>query len=448
MTSQDARSRSSAVDPLVAAGMRYGMLVRIDSDYQAARYNRVLQEFGLPPVAQSPFHVDIAGFSVEVAAALGDMDYLDPNGANRRFVVLTNRQAQAPLVHSNFSCEKALLQRFFAANEAVIAKITLHNVLYGEIENYAYRFETPADVMQLRSVDFDCHSLDGYFERQTRLRDMVRRFEDVSDLSVRHDPATIAQMIDLARTLGDVRSDGGELRDLRQSWPEAFSTRLFGGATFLDVAAGNGSVIGDVAMLTPSSENLVVVDHASPAEVLAHLRSRQHLDPISIAWLRESKFLAHRLRSLAGELLLAADPDADGLALATERGIDNAIREHIEVLCKDPRFGFLARLRRLAEHDEAAAYDTVLCAKPALQALVARAVPGRVATAEVNRLLAHMCDFDPVTLFALDKGAFYRRHAETAANRKVHMLALVENFYMPAANDPDRKTRLKARFFG
>ena len=437
------------IDPLVGAGLRYGSLVRIDSQFQADRYNRVLDEFGLAQAAKVPFHVDISGYSVEVAMALGDLDYLDQNGANRRFVIVTNRQAAAPLVNATFSCEKAMLQYFFAANEAAIAKITLHNVLYGEIENYAYRFASPHDVTRLRQVTFDCHALDGFFVRQNELRDLVHRFADYADRSVRHDETRIERMIALAKAVGDVRSSSSELVTVKRPWPAAFSTRLFGGATFIDIGEAGGAVVGDPASLAmPDDARLRVIDVSRDDDVVGYLRSAGHLEKFDPDFLVNSGFLIHRLRTLAADIILDAIGDADGKRLATEGGIENAIRRHLDRLCSDRRFTFLSALREQVKHDRDKAAKTFRTADAALQSSVMRARPDWAATGEVNRILARLNAFDPVTLFSLDKDAFYRCFAKASPSRQAYMLGLVEAVYMPDADDPDRKSRLKARFFG
>lgn len=447
-TTEQVMEPQATIDPLVDSGMRFGSLVRIDSQFHADRYNQILAEFGLPAVAKAPFHLDIAGFSVEVAAALGDFDYLDPNGSNRRFVILTNRQANAPLIHSTFSCEKAMLQHFFAANEIAIGKATLHSALYGEIENYAYRLETPGEVAGLQHVDIICHALGNYFKERLELRDLLERFRDINDLSVRHDETQIARIIALAKRVGDVRSADTEITDTRYRWPSAFSSRLFGGSTFISPRTGGGyTLICRPAKVVSGIDSIGIVDQEDPRAVSRFLMSSNLATRPSVDWLKNSGFLQHRLETLAAHLILSSDPSADGARLASPRGIGNAIRSHIDTLCADERFAFLNRLRGLTEHDPNAV-GAALRDNPDHAMMLTRAEPDRDATPEVNRLLARMNAFDPVTLFSLDKEAFYRLWQKSPANIRAYMQAIVETVYMPTPSEPDRKTRLKARFFG
>ena len=58
------------------------------------------------------------GFSPQIADELGDPDYLDPNGVNRRFIILTPSQSTLPVVHTRFSNTEALMYEFFTRMRA------------------------------------------------------------------------------------------------------------------------------------------------------------------------------------------------------------------------------------------------------------------------------------------------------------------------------------------
>ena len=73
----------------------YGRLLPIEEPHLIGRYNKALGAFGLPRTTLDKFEIDRSGFSPEVAAELGDPNYLDPNEVNRRFIILTPAQADA-----------------------------------------------------------------------------------------------------------------------------------------------------------------------------------------------------------------------------------------------------------------------------------------------------------------------------------------------------------------
>ena len=56
-----------------------------------------------PRTERTSFSIDATGFSPEIASDLDDVQYLDPHGVNRRFVIITPEQAEQPVVNINFS---------------------------------------------------------------------------------------------------------------------------------------------------------------------------------------------------------------------------------------------------------------------------------------------------------------------------------------------------------
>ncbi len=78
----------------------YGRLLTVEEPHLIARYNKALAAFGLAPTKLESFEIDRTGFSPQVAEELGDYSYLDPNGVNRRFIVLTPSQIELPVVHT------------------------------------------------------------------------------------------------------------------------------------------------------------------------------------------------------------------------------------------------------------------------------------------------------------------------------------------------------------
>ena len=75
----------------------YGRLLTIDQPHLIERYNKALKAFGVKPTKLKTFDIDKTGFSPQVADELKDYSYLDPNGVNRRYIILTPDQASLPL---------------------------------------------------------------------------------------------------------------------------------------------------------------------------------------------------------------------------------------------------------------------------------------------------------------------------------------------------------------
>ena len=120
---------------LLEAELIYGRLMTVNEPHLIARYNKALKGFGLPETRLAEFDIDMTGFSPQIAAELGDRDYLDPNRVNRRFVILTPSQETLPVVHTSFSNTAGLMHEFFTANARAISAVTIKDALYGEIDD-------------------------------------------------------------------------------------------------------------------------------------------------------------------------------------------------------------------------------------------------------------------------------------------------------------------------
>ncbi|MGI9400142.1 MAG: DUF6638 family protein, partial [Rhizobiaceae bacterium] len=55
----------------------FGRLLEISEPHLVERYEKALEGFGIKPPGLKKFRIDMAGFSPEIAEALGDADYLD-----------------------------------------------------------------------------------------------------------------------------------------------------------------------------------------------------------------------------------------------------------------------------------------------------------------------------------------------------------------------------------
>ena len=122
----------------------FGRLLKIEEPHLIARYNKALDAFGVPQTKLASFEIDRTGFSPQIAGELDDEQYLDPNGVNRRFIILTPAQIELPVVHTAFSNTSQLVYEFMMANARAINAITIKDGVYGEIEE---------QVNQVRDID-------------------------------------------------------------------------------------------------------------------------------------------------------------------------------------------------------------------------------------------------------------------------------------------------------
>ena len=74
---------------LIEKGLMFGNLIEVSSPALVERYNRAMKALCGRETKLTDFHIDLAGFSPEIGDELGDMLYLNPNGCNRQFILLS-----------------------------------------------------------------------------------------------------------------------------------------------------------------------------------------------------------------------------------------------------------------------------------------------------------------------------------------------------------------------
>jgi hypothetical protein len=183
----------------------YGRLLAIGEPHLIGRYNKALKAFGLPQTALERFRIDMTGFSPEIAEELNDPDYLDPNGVNRRFVILTPEQENLPVVHTQFSNTAGLMHEFFDGNRRAVHAITIKDALFGEIEDPIAIVTGVEDLLAIEEVRFRVMSAEDMLGKATELRELVDRLKSSKDGW--RDDVMLNRMVALARETGDIRQN-------------------------------------------------------------------------------------------------------------------------------------------------------------------------------------------------------------------------------------------------
>ena len=211
---------------LISAGLMFGNLVEISSPALVERYNRALKHLTGKTTALTDFHIDISGFSPEIGEELNDPLYLNPNGANRQFILLTTSQKTAPLLNMKFSTSRGILQQFIEQNEAQLFALTARDAVAGELQGSVYEVSTPARLLEMKRVTVEADTIGGHVADAGKLTQMIDRFRAEPDGW--RDEALIAQMIELARKTGDVTRQPIALPAMTFQQPN-FWTSHFGG---------------------------------------------------------------------------------------------------------------------------------------------------------------------------------------------------------------------------
>jgi len=187
---------------LIQHGLMFGNLIEVSSPALIERYNRALQHLAGKTTSLPDFHIDLSGYSPEIGDELGDHLYLNPNGANRQFILLTTAQKDAPLLNIKFSTSRGILTQFIEKNEAQLFALTARDAVAGELQNSVYAFDTPAKLFDIRQVTIEADTIGGHVADAGKLAKLIERFRAEPDGW--RDDLLVAKMITLAKKTGDV----------------------------------------------------------------------------------------------------------------------------------------------------------------------------------------------------------------------------------------------------
>jgi hypothetical protein len=211
---------------LIEKGLMFGNLIEVSSPALVERYNRAMRALCGKETKLTDFHIDLSGFSPEIGDELGDMEYLNPNGCNRSFILLTTAQKNAPLLNMVFSTSRAILQDYVEVNEAQLFALTARDAVIGTLQSGVYEMASAGRLLDVRQIKVDADTTGGHVAAAGQLAGQIERFRTEPDGW--RDDVLIANMIELAKKTGDVTRVPISLKP--RSYPQgSFWTSLFGG---------------------------------------------------------------------------------------------------------------------------------------------------------------------------------------------------------------------------
>jgi len=396
---------------LIRHGLMFGNLFHVSSPALVERYNRALEHLTGKRTTLTDFHIDISGYSPEVGDDLNDQDYLNHQGVNRQFILLSMEQRTAPLLNMKFSTSRGILQQFIAQNEAQLFALTARDAVAGELVNSVYDVTTPARLFDIRRVEIEADTTAGTVKDAEKLGAMVDRFKTEPDGWF--DDVLIADMITLAGKTGDVVRNPVRLKqmgfDQRNFW-----TAHFGGLyLFQDLAhpaviapAGKGH-LGDLPIkytFDAKDRNQIAkfFDYNRLTETIVEGR-RDHAAAI--------------LRQKMDFILVDAVADQGGdLSGATRADMRRLARRYHDALPEE--FHALGALVRWAENggkwplisSDHPAYFYTLRASDTKDAAL------------VNMLLAELAPKDARQMFICHKALFYATYARWPETKKAYVV--------------------------
>lgn len=387
---------------LLEAELIYGRLLNISEPHLVERYNKALAGFGLRPTQLASFDIDMTGFSPQIAAELGDKDYLDPERVNRRFIIMTPDQEELPVVHTSFSNTAGLMHEFFAANARAINAITIKDAIYGEIEDSVNRVESLEDLLSINEVRFRVLSAENVLEKASELRGLVDRLRTVPDAW--RDDDMLNRMVELAKLTGDIRQNT-LVPDQLVFRHDAFWANHFGGV-FIFIDGRNATVICDpkapgFRRSRPWQVAYISID--DHARIYDFLASTGRIELPRASWVEASGLLQHRATMALYSLMDASGAVPD--VAATDRvHLQAWTQRNAALVASNGIYPFLQDAIRTVSANGGIRMEDI---RPERRFLLIRA---RVEHADqwlVNRLISRMIPDDFVSAFVFDKQGFY-----------------------------------------
>lgn len=211
---------------LIQSGLMFGNLVHVSSPALVERYNRALQHLTGKTTQLSDFYIDISGFSPEIGHELGDDLYLNHQGVNRQFILLSTDQKRAPLLNAKFSTARGILRQFIDRNETALFALTTRDAVAGELVNSVYDMSKLERLFDLRRIKVEADTTTGAIAQAKQLEVKVNEF--MSRDEAWFDDVLIAEMIVLAEQTGNVLRNPVELEQMSFE-QRNFWTAHFGG---------------------------------------------------------------------------------------------------------------------------------------------------------------------------------------------------------------------------
>jgi hypothetical protein len=404
---------------LIEKGLMFGNLVPVTAPALVERYNRALKQQIGRETKLTDFHIDLSGYSPEIGDELGDDLYLNPNGCNREFIILTPEQKKSPLLHVKFSQSRAILRRFIEENESELFALTARDAVCGELANSVFELSSPARLFDIRRITVEADTTGSTVAEAKKLAGLIDEFRTRDDAW--WDDVLIAQMIGLAKTTGDVTRNPVVLKPLTVDQGN-FWTAHFGGLyIFRDVKHPAAITIGASEALGPLPI-AETIDLGDRNRLARFLEANDLVEPIVQArGIDAAAILGQKMDFILVEA--AAQLGLD-LGQATRRDLRNVARQVGSAL--PPEFQALGDLKRWAE--AGGSWPKITSEHPAyFYTLRARNHPDRDL---VNQLLAELSPLDVRQLFICHKELFYSLYALWSPTKQEFVARFLEQEYL------------------
>lgn len=416
---------------LVRRGLLYGDLYEVRSKAMAERYNRALEHLSGRRTGLTDFHVDMSGFSPEIADELDDEDYLNPNGVNRQFIILSTEQSDAPLIHARFSSSKPILESFIRRNEQQLTALTAGNAVVGELVNSLIALERLDQLLTIRKIEIEADTVNSRIDAAEKLAEKIATFTNEPDAW--WDDVLIAEMIELGKVTGDITRFPVRLGKSRYAHENFYSTH-FGGVYIFHDLAESACILAD----PDQQPGILPVDWVFKFEdrvgIAAYLWGHDLVEPIAPrAGSESAAILKQKLDFILADAAAEAGEDLSGLSKSRLRALTRKLYADLP-----PAYRGLEELWKWAMgqgpepriEPEHPAYFYKLRARNHKDKRM------------VNMLLAELSPLDFRQLFICHKEAFYTAYRQWSDAKREFASRFLEQGYVVD------KSRVRSELFG
>ncbi len=401
---------------LIRLGLMFGNLIPVTSPALVDRYNRALEHLTGKTTQLSDFHIDSSGVSPEVGEELDDPLYLNENGCNRQFILLTTAQKTAPLLNASFSTSRHILRQFIETNEAQLFALTARDAVAGELLNSVFSVTNPARLNDIRKIEIEADTTTGLVRDAEKLGQLSDRFLGEEDGWF--DDVLIGEMITMAKRTGDVTRNPVRLKQMVFE-QENFWTAHFGG-TYLFRSTPPTAITETAARLEGAGLG-DVIEKRDTNRIARFLADNALVEPIIKArGIDGTAILRQKMDFIVVDAAHQADVDLTG---ATRRDIRRLARRHADDL--PPEYHALRQLVAWAE--DGARWPRISSDHPAY--FYTLRASDHADADLVNMLLAELAPKDVRQLFICHKALFYRAYAGWSETKKSYVADMLAREY-------------------
>jgi len=422
-------------DPLTARGLRHGRLIQVKNRAMRERYNRALESLTGRTTALAAFHIDLSGFSPEVARELDNPLYLNPHGVNKKFILLTTGQARLPALDTQFTSSATILKRFIADNKKPLFALSTRDVIFGELQNSTYKIDDPGDLLAINRVRVEVRTIKDIVAKARELEALIARFQ--ADDAAWHDEATLQAMVDLAKVTGDIRRHPVLPVRTEYGQPNYFASHFGGVYVFLDTKPATLISLDPdfAARLTPGGPKLEHIPIADRAAVAQFLDDRKLIAFVGQGLADPARLLREKAEFVAYDTLARAGAIEDVTKMDDE-AFKRLIYAHIDAM--PPEFRALSDAVRALENDPGIG----LMQLPGEAYFYAVRSSNHADRELVNHLIAQFTPYDFRHCYICNRALFERHYADWPPAKQ----ALVADYL--AAHYAGAEAEMEERLYG